>query len=284
MKKIEYDAKFFNVKDTLECGQIFRFRPFEKGFLVFSGDKACYAYNEGSAAYVVCEDGDDGYFYNFFDLERDYCDIYSFARSSKFGIVQTAAESASGVRILNQGKQETLFSFLTSQNNHIPRIKSIIERTCTARGKKKSFFGEDYYAFPSAEELYDEDIAFYNALGYGYRSDFIRLAAEKLKGNSTALDDLSSLTTECLKHELMRFKGVGPKVADCVSLFAYHRTDAFPVDTWIEKLYREDFCGEEKDRNKISEFFVNEFGDNSGYVQQYVFYYKRGLRNETKIN
>lgn len=279
MKKIEYDAKFFNVKDTLECGQIFRFRPFENGFLVFSGDKACYVYNEGSVAYVVCEDGDEEYFYKFFDLERDYSDIYSFARSSKFGIVQAAAESAAGVRILNQAKQETLFSFLTSQNNRIPRIKSIIERTCSARGVKKSFLGEDYYAFPTAEELYDESVGFYNGLGYGYRSDFIRLAAENLKGDLTVLERMSSLSTADLKRELMRFKGVGPKVADCVSLFAYHRTDAFPVDTWIEKLYREDFCGKEKDRNKISEFFVNEFGDNSGYVQQYVFYYKRNLQN-----
>ena len=75
----------------------------------------------------------------------------------------------------------------------------------------------------------------------------------------------------------MSFKGVGPKVADCVSLFAYHKTDAFPVDTWIEKLYREDFNGAEKNRNKINEFFVNSFGEDSGYIQQYVFYYKRSI-------
>ena len=88
---------------------------------------------------------------------------------------------------------------------------------------------------------------------------------------------MAVLSTTELKSSLMSFKGVGPKVADCVSLFAYHKTDAFPVDTWIEKLYREDFNGAEKNRNKINEFFVNSFGEDSGYIQQYVFYYKRSI-------
>ena len=275
--RIEYESKYFNVKDTLECGQIFRFRQFEKGYLVFSKDKACYAYNDGERAVIVCDDGDKDYFTDFFDLGRDYEKICSFAETCGFEVVKKAAAQASGVRILNQEKQETLFSFLTSQNNHIPRIKGIIERTCEARGEKKSFSGVEYYSFPSASALYDEKIDFYNGLGYGYRSDFIRLAANALKNDPTALDGLSELPTPELKKSLMSFKGVGPKVADCVSLFAYHRTDAFPVDTWIEKLYREDFGGKEKDRNKITKFFTDTFGENSGYVQQYVFYYKRNL-------
>ena len=73
----------------------------------------------------------------------------------------------------------------------------------------------------------------------------------------------------------MKIKGVGPKVADCVSLFAYHRTDAFPVDTWIEKVYAEDLGGKQKDRNKIPAELEEKYGENSGYIQQYVFHYKR---------
>ena len=256
MTKIITEEEFFNVKDTLECGQIFRFKPFEKGYLVFSKDMACYAYNENGKAIIACETDDEEYFRNFFDL---------------------SAEAGKGIRILNQDKTETLFSFLTSQNNRIPRIKSIIERTCAARGVKNSFSGEEYYSFPSPKELFDEDVGFYNGLGYGYRSDFIRSTAKRLIENADELDKMAALSTKELKESLMSFKGVGPKVADCVSLFAYHKTDAFPVDTWIEKLYREDFNGAEKNRNKINEFFVNSFGEDSGYIQQYVFYYKRSI-------
>lgn len=277
MTKIITEEEFFNVKDTLECGQIFRFKPFEKGYLVFSKDMACYAYNEDGKAVIECETENEGYFRYFFDLSRDYSLIYSRAKKSRYDIVSRAAEAGKGIRILNQDKTETLFSFLTSQNNRIPRIKSIIERTCAARGVKNSFSGEEYYSFPLPEELFDEDVGFYNGLGYGYRSDFIRSTAKRLIENADELDKMTALSTKELKESLMSFKGVGPKVADCVSLFAYHKTDAFPVDTWIEKLYREDFNGAEKNRNKINEFFVNSFGEDSGYIQQYVFYYKRSI-------
>lgn len=277
MTKIITEEEFFNVKDTLECGQIFRFKPFEKGYLVFSKDMACYAYNEDGKAVIECETENEGYFRHFFDLSRDYSLIYSRAKKSRYDIVSRAAEAGKGIRILNQDKTETLFSFLTSQNNRIPRIKSIIEKTCSARGVKNSFLGEEYYSFPSPEELFDDDVGFYNGLGYGYRSDFIRSTAKRLIENAGELDEMAVLSTTELKASLMSFKGVGPKVADCVSLFAYHKTDAFPVDTWIEKLYREDFNGAEKNRNKINEFFVNSFGEDSGYIQQYVFYYKRSI-------
>jgi len=69
--------------------------------------------------------------------------------------------------------------------------------------------------------------------------------------------------------------GVGNKVADCISLFAFHETAAFPVDTWIEKLYHQDFGGTATDREKINHFFVEKFGRNGGIFQQYLFYYKR---------
>lgn len=277
MTKIITEEEFFNVKDTLECGQIFRFKPFEKGYLVFSKDRACYACNENGKAIIECKTDDEEYFRNFFDLSRDYSSIYSRAKKSEYDIVSLAAEAGKGIRILNQDKTETLFSFLTSQNNRIPRIKSIIERTCAARGVKNSFSGEEYYSFPLPKELFDENVGFYNGLGYGYRSDFIRSTAKRLIENADELDKMTALSTKELKESLMSFKGVGPKVADCVSLFAYHKTDAFPVDTWIEKLYREDFNGAEKKRNKINEFFVNSFGEDSGYIQQYVFYYKRSI-------
>lgn len=185
MTKIITEEEFFNVKDTLECGQIFRFKPFEKGYLVFSKDRACYACNENGKAIIECKTDDEEYFRNFFDLSRDYSSIYSRAKKSRYDIVSRAAEAGKGIRILNQDKTETLFSFLTSQNNRIPRIKSIIERTCAARGVKNSFSGEEYYSFPLPKELFDENVGFYNGLGYGYRSDFIRSTAKDLSKTPT---------------------------------------------------------------------------------------------------
>ena len=49
IETIKIKSEFFNPKDTLTCGQVFRYKPFKNGYLVFSLDKCCYLYEkEGS--------------------------------------------------------------------------------------------------------------------------------------------------------------------------------------------------------------------------------------------
>lgn len=275
MKKIEIESVFFNAKDTLDCGQIFRYKPFNDGFLVQSADKCCYVKTKNDVTEITVNDEDEEYFKNFFDLGADYSEIVGRAKKSRFEVVKRAAESACGIRILRQQTEETLFSFIISQNNMIPRIKAIIERTARALGEKREFSGEEYYSFPRADVLAEKNADFYKELGYGYRADYIPSVAKKISSGEFSLTD-EGLSTAELRKKLTSLKGVGPKVADCVALFGFHRTDSFPVDTWIEKLYREDFDGTLTDRKKIADYFVGEFGDDSGFVQQYIFYYKRG--------
>ncbi len=276
---IKTSEKYFNIKDTLECGQIFRFIPYGKGYIVFSLDKICYAYNENGYAFIECEDENQKYFHNFFDLDRDYSAVFSNAISQKEEILSVSANLGKGIRILNQDKTEALFSFIVSQNNNIPRIKGIIERLCIELGEKREFLGKEYYSFPKIDKMAKADENFYKGIGLGYRSSYIKKLAD-LINEGFNLENFNTLKTLQLKQELLKIYGVGPKVADCVSLFGFHRADAFPVDTWIEKVYRENFGGELKDRKKISEWFVNRFGENSGYIQQYLFYYKRSLENK----
>ena len=276
MKKILVDSKYFSIKDTLECGQIFRFRPYEKGYLVFSKNKCAYCYNEGDSAIINCADNDEEYFYNFFDLGRDYSVIVNAANNFGIQFLSTCANQGKGIRILNQNTEETLFSFIVSQNNNIPRIKGSIEKLCAIYGEK--IYGEfgEYFAFPCAEKLAEADENSLKSAGLGYRVTYIKsVANEIVKGFS--VDALKSLSTTELKYRLISLKGVGEKVADCVTLFGFHRADSFPVDTWIEKVYKENFDGKETDRKKITTYFLDKFGKNSGYFQQYLFYYKRSL-------
>ncbi|MBF1133176.1 MAG: hypothetical protein HXL71_05775, partial [Dialister invisus] len=39
-----------------------------------------------------------------------------------------------------------------------------------------------------------------------------------------------------LTEKLLLFPGAGIKVVNCISLFAYHRTAAAPVDVWIGRI------------------------------------------------
>lgn len=281
MQKITVSSEYFNAADTLLCGQLFRFSPSDNGYFVVSGDKACRVATENGFTAIECEDKDKDYFYRYFDLGRDYSAIVARAKSFG-GTLSVAAELGKGVRILNQNAEEALFSFVVSQNNNIPRIKGIIERLCAALGEEKTFCGVKYRSFPAAEVMALENEEFYRGIGLGYRAPFIKRLAESVASGETNTDEMRELSAKELKNRLLKIYGVGRKVADCVSLFGFHRSDAFPVDVWIEKVYRENFCGTLTDREKISEWFVSEFGEDSGFFQQYLFYYKRSLEKNLR--
>ncbi|MBR1890901.1 MAG: DNA-3-methyladenine glycosylase 2 family protein [Clostridia bacterium] len=270
---ISFDSKFFNITDTLDCGQVFRFMPYKSGFLTFALDKVCYAKTVGDK--TVIESDDDAFWRNYFDLDAPYETFVSQICGFSVPKLTFACQKFSGIRILNQSPYEALVSFIVSQNNNIPRIKSTIEKLCLNLGKPISFNGEVYHAFPTAEALASADERFFKSIGAGYRAEYLSKVAADIVSGKIDFDRLSALSTDALKSELLLIKGVGNKVADCAVLFGFHRMDAFPVDTWIEKLYVEDFGGTLKDRKKISEYFVQKFGDLSGLAQQYLFHAKR---------
>ena len=86
MAKILFPSEFFNAKDTLNCGQIFRFYPVgENAYRVISLDKCAIVETCGDTTKIICEDADADYFDNFFDLSRDYCKIVERVKGYKNG-------------------------------------------------------------------------------------------------------------------------------------------------------------------------------------------------------
>ena len=185
------------------------------------------------------------------------------------GLFDAEMAFGQGLRILKQNPFETLISFIISANNHIPRIKSIIERLCFELGEKC----DGFYAFPTPQRLAGQTVSFYEKCGLGYRASYIYETANEIC-NGFNLERLYDMPSKDAKTQLCALKGVGPKVADCILLFGYGKTDVFPVDTWIKKVYNTYF-GAEDNPKIIREKLVEKYGDLSGYAQQYLFYYKR---------
>jgi N-glycosylase/DNA lyase len=175
-------------------------------------------------------------------------------------------EYGKGIRLLKQDKWETLCSFIISQNNNIPRIRSLIEALSEKYGEQITFNGKTYYSFPDAKTVASVGVDALRELKVGFRAPYIIDAASKVSSGEINLDEIDNLPTDELLNKLMTIKGVGLKVASCVSLFAYGRLDSFPIDVWIkrvlEKYYPEGF-----DHTIL--------GNTAGLVQQYLFYYER---------
>lgn len=254
------DKTELNIKDTLECGQFFRYRDNGSSYTVRSLNKTAILYYNGNN--TVIESDDSEYFHNFFDLDVDYNEIKRELYNMPF--MKDAIDNAPSLRILRQDPTETIFDFIISANNHIPRIKSIIERLCGGGN------------FPSIEMLGSYPLEFYSSLGAGYRDTYLYETAKKLKDDKSFVESIYSLDTPSAEKKLCSLKGVGTKVADCILLFGYYRMDTFPVDTWIKKVYK-DIFGTDDNPKIIHDKLIDTYGNLSGYAQQYLFYNKRSM-------
>ena len=88
-------------------------------------------------------------------------------------------------------------------------------------------------------------------------------------------DSFKNLDTPDLRSALMALHGVGRKVADCILLFGFNRFDVFPVDTWIKKVFEAEY--KDVPADSLSVMLVDRYGEYAGFVQQWLFYYKREL-------
>ncbi len=270
MNKIVVNGEFFSPIDTLSCGQVFRYKEYKKGYLLISLDKICYIYTDGEN--TVIETEDENYFRSYFDLSRDYAEIFSKAINYGNKTLNLSAKSGKGIRILKQDAFEMLFTFIISQNNNVKRIASTVEKLCEKVGKKVGSPFISYNAFPTLEELSTLTEKDYKELGFGYRGNYFIKVINALK-SGLGVEKLKLLGDKDLYNALTSLHGVGDKVANCIMLFGFFRTKTFPVDTWIEKIYINHFNGKEKDRKKMAEWFIAEFDEHSGYIQQYLFHY-----------
>ena len=257
----------FNPQHILECGQIFSFKKNGGNYQVFSADKKAEIF-ETENGYIIKTKNPD-YFENFFDLKTDYGEIKKKLKG--YDILTKPIEYGHGIRIVKQDLFETVISFIVSANNNIKRIQMILDRMRQKLGQNMG----DYYAFPTREALLSVNEEFFTNIGAGYRAKYlyetVRLIDEK------TLKDWDLLSTPDLRKKLIGLSGVGPKVADCILLFGYGRGDVFPVDTWMAQMYNK-FYEPQENREAIRHNLTKQFGQLSGFAQQYLFFFMRTLQ------
>lgn len=260
-----HNVSDFDLKDTFECGQCFRFDEQEDGsYIGVASGKKLRIKKQGQKIILDCVWEDVNFWLDFLDLEFDYQDAKE-KLSKLHPNLEKAAKHAPGIRILRQEPWEALCSFIISQNNNIPRIKGIVSRLCEYFGEK---IDDRYYSFPDAKtisRLSKEDLA---PLRCGFRDKYILDAASKVANDEINMETIKSLPIEQARQELMKIKGVGVKVADCALLYGFHRLECFPMDVWMKKAMEELFPG----------VVGEEFGEHAGIAQQYIYHYMRNLK------
>lgn len=216
---------------------------------------------------VISEYDDEKFWRSYLDADRNYDTIFDHLYDNAPDHLRTAYTASYGISILNQPFFETCISFLISQNNNIPRIKSIIENIC----------GGNESPFPDASTL--EDILSSRDLRLGYRQGYLeKFCSDWQQGKLSDLaiysplaacdgDDAapnirrSDTITDRILVELQQFTGIGPKVAACIALFSLGCIDCVPRDVWIKRAEEEyDIVWDKR---------------YAGYQQQLIFFWQQ---------
>lgn len=199
---------------------------------------------------------------DYFQLDVDLVKLYD-QWSDRDQVFNKLKSRFSGIRVLRQDPWENLVSFICSSNNNIPRITNMVHALCKQYSpslislpppelsESDSQGHAAYHPFPPPSLLAAAEVkSTLRSLGFGYRADYIQRTAKmlvdthgSLLSNSESrenceewLTGLRDTSTEAAREELLKFVGVGRKVADCVLLMSLDKKEVIPVDTHVHQI------------------------------------------------
>ena len=212
--------------------------------------------------------------------------------------MRAAVAACPGLRLLKQDAWECLASFILSSTKQIVQIRQIIALLCERFGEpvagrnaeaqrtqrraenfltlRPSASSAPLRSFPSSARIAALNEAELRACKMGFRAPNLLAAAREIADGRFDLERIRHLPHAEARAELMKLRGVGGKIADCVLLFAYGFDSAFPVDVWIERALQQLYFPRRRaSEQRLHRFAATHFGPHAGYAQQYLFHYIR---------
>jgi len=242
-----------NLEATLFCGQTFAWTKEGPTYEAVLGGRHIM-FEEADFPTLVAEDATISHY---FDMEWEY-DEAERELSALDPHLSLLISQYRSIHILNQDPWEVLVSFLLSQNNNIKRIRGMYQTLSRTYGTEVS---PGVFSFPRPEQLEGVSETAFRALGMGFRAPYLVSAIS----HADLLESIESLDYLSAKELLKSIRGVGEKVASCILLFGYHHMEAFPLDTWMQKVMKRHYP------TKDETFFAPY----AALAQQYLFHGER---------
>lgn len=281
-------ARDYDLAATLDSGQVFRWRQRGDSWVGIIGKNRVWLRqeNDGIRAEAEAPVENWDWLHEFLQTDIELEKILSTFPDD--GPMNNAVAACHGLRILRQKPWECLASFILSATKQIVQIRQIVAELCECFGDRlaprPAWAQEDipadlFYAFPSPEKIAGLTETQLRNCKMGFRAPNLLGAARQIAEGKLDLNRLRHLPYREAQTELMKLRGVGEKIGDCVLLFAYGFDSAFPVDVWIERALQTLYFPRRRvNEKKLLHFAATHFGPHAGYAQQYLFHYMRTKR------
>ena len=285
-----YPKGLLNLEYTLSNGQMFRWRQTADGWWeAVTGDRLIRIRKVGSGDdgldtfefWTYPGEPDEEVILRFFRLDVDLEGLYESWRDEDKHLGDLAGRFR-GLRIVAQKPDECLLSFMCSTANFIPRIMKAIAIIARTWGQPIVGPGGTVltHSFPDAKILAALDpFEVSDKTGLEWRAgNLVKVAAQLAAKPEDWLESVAKMDYATARGELQRIDGVGPKIADCVCLFAMAKDQAVPVDTHVWNLTREHYLPGLRGKSptasgyaQVLAYYHTHF-QKAGWAQQYLFY------------
>ncbi|WP_440947403.1 DNA-3-methyladenine glycosylase family protein [Methanosarcina sp. T3] len=267
--------EIFNLDYTLDCGQVFRWEKEGDWWTGVVGEHVIRLSQEDSGELLVDSRLPPEFFSHYFRLDDDLPSIYESI--NKDLLINRAINKYRGLRLIRQDPWECLISYMLATASSIPTIQKRIYLLSRFFGQELE---EGYFSFPDPDTLAEADLSLLDKCKLGFRTERIKEAAGEVASGELDLNVLFRLEYRYARERLMRLRGIGEKVADCVLLFAFDKMEAFPIDTHIRQIIQhyhidDNFFESCTNMSRMGDWGREYFGYYCGYAQQYLFYQKR---------
>ena len=284
MKFTKIRAPDFDLEKTLDSGQVFHWQKVGDGFVGTIGELPLHVEQEEDVLKVRCGGTPQParqrralprVVARYFALDHPLAEICdSFPNDP----VMTAARNfCHGLRIIRQPKWECLATFICSSMKQVAHIRQISLELRKRFGEQQRIGDQLVYTFAPPRRIAQASEKELRDCKLGYRAKNLRSTARLVSSGQADLEAWSALSDTELRKQLCSLPGVGPKIANCVMLFAYERLRAFPIDVWIERVLKQHYFSRRRKMTaqRLRQFSETYFGQHGGYAQQYLFHHAR---------
>jgi len=167
---------------------------------------------------------------------------------------------------------EALVDSIIEQQISLKAAHSIENRLIKYVNRSVHLYGQDYYSYPSPEDLASLDLEELRSCGLSSRkAEYIRDLSLKIIDKNVDLQSLQKMSnTSEMMEELIKIRGIGVWTAEMALLRGLCRLDAIPADDVSLQRVIGNFYGEDE---KISSEAVREIASSWGKWKGLASYY-----------